>query len=580
VPVETTWDAEQLSAVAVAPEIRQIVLAGPGSGKTQVVLGLVARLDEEHDVSPSDGVLVVSFSRAAVAAVRSRASDGSSPPVGVRTLDSLASRLLDSLDTSEEWRRTSFDSRIRRATELLADSGWDELDTLEHLVVDEVQDVVDVRADFLLAILRSLPDDAGFTLLGDPQQALYDFQLDRSRKSAAGSLLETVRAEFSPVAQVELRGQYRAESEETRRIMGAGRGLGAMPSRARLAAVEDMVTDLVGLGALEELAGPLTQWTGSTAVLCRTNGEALEALRRLRSAGIRPTIMRGAAEVGCHRWVADVLTGAPREVVSRSWFIKQAEGVVEDPSTSWLRLRRLTRDRGADLSVRGVARRLVTAAPPVDLQTRPAGDCLISTVHRAKGLEFDNVVLVGADRWLLAVDETEAEEEARVAFVALTRPRSRVVKTDGVHDWAVRKDERSGRWIRSGRKKWQTFGLEVLPTDLRGETADDAIETQKYLVTQVEVGDGVDLQLDRARSTLERPSYVVTHGTTPVGRTNDDFGVALAKRLGLFPGREIAWPGLSGGVVEGVETTPGDRPGATHGLALGLRLNGLLEVNW
>ncbi len=46
-----------------------------------------------------------------------------------------------------------------------------------HIYVDEVQDLVGVRAAMVIEILKILPKDVGFTLLGDQHQGIYDFQL-------------------------------------------------------------------------------------------------------------------------------------------------------------------------------------------------------------------------------------------------------------------------------------------------------------------------------------------------------------------------------------------------------------------
>ena len=46
------------------------------------------------------------------------------------------------------------------------------------MIVDEVQDLVGERARLRPRDpRRTSPADAGFTLLGDPHQAVYDFQL-------------------------------------------------------------------------------------------------------------------------------------------------------------------------------------------------------------------------------------------------------------------------------------------------------------------------------------------------------------------------------------------------------------------
>ena len=57
---------------------------------------------------------------------------------------------------------------------------------------------------------------------------------------------------------------------------------------------------------------------------------------------------------------------------------------------------------------------------------RPEGVTL-STVHRAKGLEWDRIIVFGADRGLLPHDlATDIEEERRIFHVAITRGVERV----------------------------------------------------------------------------------------------------------------------------------------------------------
>ena len=61
-------DASQCAAASVGPQDRQIVLAGPGAGKSHVVGALAEHLIDEG-VHPEE-ILVVSFSRSAVDVVR------------------------------------------------------------------------------------------------------------------------------------------------------------------------------------------------------------------------------------------------------------------------------------------------------------------------------------------------------------------------------------------------------------------------------------------------------------------------------------------------------------------------------
>lgn len=88
-------DVEQKQATAVEPSGRQIVLAPPGSGKTEVVAALIEHLIDGWDLSASDEILVISFSRAAVTALHRRFRvQGVAPGVAVKTLDALAAGIL------------------------------------------------------------------------------------------------------------------------------------------------------------------------------------------------------------------------------------------------------------------------------------------------------------------------------------------------------------------------------------------------------------------------------------------------------------------------------------------------------
>ena len=53
----------------------------------------------------------------------------------------------------------------------------DYLGAMRHILIDEVQDLVGYRAEFVLALLEAT--DCGFTLFGDPAQSIYGFQLGK-----------------------------------------------------------------------------------------------------------------------------------------------------------------------------------------------------------------------------------------------------------------------------------------------------------------------------------------------------------------------------------------------------------------
>lgn len=113
---------------------------------------------------------MLSFSRAAVSAVRARLELREVAAANVRTFDSFAGQILLDADIEPIG---SYEARIRQATRVLNESDEIpfEVESLRHVVMDEVQDLVGDRADFVLALLRRLDSDVGVTALGDPLQA-------------------------------------------------------------------------------------------------------------------------------------------------------------------------------------------------------------------------------------------------------------------------------------------------------------------------------------------------------------------------------------------------------------------------
>ena len=73
-----------------------LVSAAAGTGKTHTLAGRLTRLIEREGLSAGDDVLVLSFSRAAVAELRRRIGGlaGDARYVGVATFDSFATRIL------------------------------------------------------------------------------------------------------------------------------------------------------------------------------------------------------------------------------------------------------------------------------------------------------------------------------------------------------------------------------------------------------------------------------------------------------------------------------------------------------
>ncbi|MGF9755070.1 UvrD-helicase domain-containing protein [Microvirga sp. 0TCS3.31] len=568
-----TLDAEQTAAASRAPESRQIVLAPPGSGKTEVVAALLEHLVDEGLDSFGD-LLAISFSRAAVGALERRIGRERGTRAAIRTLDSLASRILDEGD-DPEWRTLSFDDRIARAVALVeAGSDFAELTDVRHLIVDEVQDLVGVRARLVLAFLANLPSDVGFTLLGDPHQGVYDFQLEGQDDMTSKQFLDHVR-QLGALKEVRLSGQYRARSQETRAAAATLQHVEMGAERIRT--LRSFVCDIFLAGDIAELARPAKRWTGTTAFLCRTNGQAMVVAEQLRASGLAVTTRGPADALPLASWIAETFSGLSSRVLAKDDALALlADGAPPMSATSaWRLLKDAERDfRSPDrLDLRRLGGGLARGLGSADLYAGPGTDAIVSTIHRAKGLEFDNVVLVNPSDLLTG---TATDEDASVAYVAITRGRDVLMAARCTAPDFLRVDKRSGRWFIGGYKPWMTRGFELRGTDSRTP----AIAAFDEPATQY-VGRAVVGRVDMSESTLDVPVYSLFCGNTLVATTTEDFGRILATRLGGASRTGKPWPSLTGLAVESVETlVPMSAVDSTPTFQLGLRVAGLAMLHW
>lgn len=570
-------DASQVAAVSIDPGDRQLVFAGPGAGKSEVVGALAGHLidiDNAEWIYPEE-ILIISFSRAAVDVVRRRTSNVTDKGVGVdvATLDSLAARLL--ADHSEtEHRFTSYENSIKDARRLLTQSDAPLLDNIRHVIIDEVQDIVGVRAEFALALLtRGVPEDAGFTLLGDPLQALYDFQLDQTSDVTSEDFLNKIRMRWAPTEH-HLTGEYRSKSDDARKVSDARASLLPMQAKQRIPRLRQLAAELPPLGDLDaDSAADIAAWEGSTALLCDTNARAGLATDVLAQHGCRSHLAASALDPGIPGWIASVLGRRSTGALDRAEFEERSSSVgLDAPDELWWGLVELAPGvKGIDIDL--LIRRLSDSREATRL-ARPAPTTIVgSTVHRAKGLEFDNVVLVDPDDW--EREDGRPEDLASMLYVALSRGRQRVTIVTGVP---------TRGWSRFRRSRLQPWVCRAF----RGRGYSKLIMEPSYAralgPVEHDLGAhiGAELRWHRAEDhiTVEDeavPSWIATVGGEDVART----GIELGRIVGrLRHDRWGRYPNLVGGRVEGVETLVNPDASDDRRVWLSARIACAVQLDW
>ena len=431
---ELTQEQEQVAAAPADSHL--LVLAGAGTGKTHTLVERLNHLVESEGVRPGSGILLLSFTRAAVGEIRDRlrAGSGEAAFVRARTFDSFATRVLHQDDPGGTWSGRSFDGRIESSLRLdMSES----LANYDHVCVDEIQDLVGPRAELVKKILDEA--NCGFTLLGDPAQAIYNFQIadDRQRAEGSQALIRWIRERFPDLEEHRLTENHRARTEITRRVWNLWPRL--VEREPTWVSIRDDLDHIFRAEAevIEsdtELREFATDPENRTAVLCRTNFDALNQSASLRRLRIPHVVARPATERCVPKWVA-VLLRDEQHLVTEARFRAlhercSLEGLppVEE---AWGNLRAVAADGpNPSIQLSVLAQKIAEGRLPDSLNEPASAPLVISTIHRSKGREFERVVLLDDDDFYAVAGRFNMPEETRGLFVALSRARDEIWQKD------------------------------------------------------------------------------------------------------------------------------------------------------
>lgn len=457
------WDLEQLEVILEAPASWQLVIAGPGAGKSAVACQRVAYLVDE--AVPPSRILLVSFTRTAVTELRDRIVSYAVAGEAVRgvrisTIDSNAWSLRAGFDDEplpKSLGDGSYDLSIQRTIELFEDRNPDLLDfmaRLEHLIIDEAQDVTGPRADLVIEMLKTLSATCGVTVLADPAQAIYGFTTDgRDGHTSEQSLLERLPAECPrPLLQRTLKNIHRVKDGTLVDLFLRTRKEIELADNARghIARVQRTIRETcgndVGIASFENLADFLNRsHDRSMLVLFRRRADVLFASSYCSQAGVEHRLRMSNLPVVVRPWLGWLLAETVQAILDQGDFDRLWEArasvcaapfVGERRDACWALLHRLaagSRPRTLDLvHLRNIVAR---AHPPVELCYPDLGSTgpILGTIHASKGREADTVVLVmppHRDHDSDASDGTDSAEifeEARVYYVGATRARKMLV---------------------------------------------------------------------------------------------------------------------------------------------------------
>lgn len=468
--VESLGNKTQRGIVADERETANVlVLAGPGSGKTRVLVHRIAYLVRCRRENPG-GILALAYNRHAAAQIRQRLAaliGDDARSVIVLTLHALAMRLTGTSFTERAAPidDDSFRDILLDAVALLKGDGQEDTATDDRLrerllggfrwiLVDEYQDIGPEQYELIAAIAgRSRSEDERINLLavGDDDQNIYAFngasvdfirRFEADYKAKPAYLVDNYRSTAHIIAAanaliapltVRMKAQHPIQIDANRKKSAPGGAWQTidMVSQGRvqiLPAGRDANTQSMAVMAeLERLAGLDPHWDWARCAVIARQWKWLEPLRSYCEWRGIPAQM--AREDGGQFWrlretrqLLDWLATRDSPLITAAqlsaWL--HAHAVAGNPQHALLTeaLEDYALETGeAELPVAHCREWLAEWGR--EARRRQNGLLLVSA-HGAKGLEFDHVVVLDGE-WDARKDAPDVV--ARLYYVAMTRAR-------------------------------------------------------------------------------------------------------------------------------------------------------------
>jgi hypothetical protein len=582
-----------------AIESKILVNAAPGSGKTYTVIRRLEHIIRNHLVNDFSSILVLVYTNAAKNEILNRIEEGisnNSLPytarnVDICTFDSLATSYLITIEA--QYSHLDYNGRIALFNEKFK---REDFSNFEYVIVDELQDLVNARARMVLLILGALQN--GYLLVGDKCQAIYDYDCHDNDSINSVEFYKRLNTLLPPdIEKYELTGNQR-QTQDLAVISDNMRCalLGFEPSEAN-DFIMDEISNIQSFGKVERFN--FLNISERTAILCRNNGEAEYISHLLHKDKVSHTLLRSVTQATTlQRFIADCLWDYHSDkMMSQEVFIKRyLARVSNDKNVAYEVFDALSEvvyeNVREAVDVELLAHKLCDASTkiPAILLNEQESLLTVSTIHKAKGREFDTVFLLDSG-YRTNVENTE---EARVWYVGCTRAKKALYRLSKNYTYLKRSSENKTRWTQRGkhRGKWgqpmlpHCCGLVLgLPLDFSeaGFVMGDflqAIMIQQYIANNVSIGDCVEIILDGRRYQAKHNGNII--GYMSGGMVNQLWAIAReSNRVSNAP------PYLSPVYVANiVSITPYRFPEETPAYFrqskfwLGVELTGFPQISW
>ncbi len=403
-----------------------VVAAGPGSGKTRVLVHKLASLLLLEDVK-HEQLLMVTFSRAAATEFKKRLVQligNAANFVEIKTFHSYCFDLLGKVGTLEGSKNV-----VKDAAAMISNGDVEQGKiTKTVLVIDEAQDM-DEHEFALVRALMTINDDMRVIAVGDDDQNIYEF-----RGSNSGHLKTLI--EHYGATKYEMTENYRSK---TNIVALSNAFASSIISRMKTTPIE-AVTDKAGTVQIthhtcanmeEAVVANLiaTRQAGKTCVLTKTNDETLRILGLLLKHGKHARLIQSLEgfrlynllEVRVFLKAIDRKLHSP--IISDEIWENAKKELFNNYSDSACidNVRRMILDFEATHSpkYRSDFEEFINESKFEDFYDDQDPEIIyVSTIHKSKGREFDSIYM------MLKNVDAQKDEERRALYVGMTRAKS------------------------------------------------------------------------------------------------------------------------------------------------------------
>lgn len=404
-----------------------VVAAGPGSGKTKVLVHKLASLLLLEDVK-SEQLLMLTFSRSAATEFKERLIELIGEAaffVDIRTFHSYCFNLLGQIGSI-----TESEFVVPKATSMIKDG---EIEagkiTKTVLVLDEAQDM-DRHEFALVEALMERNEDMRIIAVGDDDQNIYEFRGSDSKYLKA--LVEQYGAK-----QYELIDNFRSDKAivdfanrfaESMRVRMKSNPIHAVSQDAGLVQITKYAADDLTVPTLDLIKE--TYRGGTCCVMTATNEEALMMTGILNKNGLKAKLIQSSDEFNLYnlyelRTFLSML-GNPQEqpVIQQDVWDKAMETFTDRfrNSTCLPECLNLLNafDRTNKEKYYSDLKEHIQESKLEDFAAKSNDTIIVSTMHKSKGREFDTVYMV--------LNHYRAGDDAsrHVLYVGMTRAQKRL----------------------------------------------------------------------------------------------------------------------------------------------------------